>query len=119
MVLELKQVSKRYPSPAASEALTVLSEINLQVSDGDSIGILGPSGSGKSTLLNILGTLDRPSSGQVFLEGREIQSLDRRELATLRNRRIGFVFQLHHLLPQCTILENVLLPTLTDPALLQ
>lgn len=80
------------------------------------MAILGPSGCGKSTLLNIVGTLDSPTSGQVLLEGTDIQSLKEREIAQVRNHRIGFVFQLHHLLPQCTVLENVLIPTLAGPA---
>jgi ABC-type lipoprotein export system ATPase subunit len=74
--------------------------------------VVGPSGSGKSTLLNVTGALDRPTSGTVRFEGRDLAACSDRELAGLRNRAIGFVFQLHHLLPQCTVLENVLLPTL-------
>lgn len=73
---------------------------------------MGPSGSGKSTLLNIMGALDRPTSGRVLLSGRDLASLDDRDLAKIRNQEIGFIFQLHHLLPQCTVLENVLIPTL-------
>ncbi len=73
---------------------------------------MGPSGSGKSTLLNIIGTLDRPTRGQVLLEGQDLALLDESALAAVRNRRIGFIFQAHHLLPQCTVLENVLVPTL-------
>src|SRR5205814_8032829 len=81
---------------------------------GESAAIVGPSGSGKSTLLNIIGTLDRPSSGQVLLDGRELNQLDDIQLAVVRNREIGFIFQSHHLLPQCTVLENVLVPTLAN-----
>jgi lipoprotein-releasing system ATP-binding protein len=79
---------------------------------GETLAIVGPSGSGKSTLLNIIGTLDRPSSGTVRLDGQDLTELDEAQLASLRNRRIGFVFQAHHLLPHCTVLENVLVPTL-------
>ena len=77
--------------------------------------MVGPSGSGKSTLLNVIGALDRPTSGSVRLEGRALSGLSDDELADLRARRVGFVFQLHHLLPQCTLLENVLAPTLVAP----
>ena len=79
---------------------------------GDSMAILGPSGSGKSTLLNIIGALDRPTSGQVRIKGKDLSELDDRELAVIRNRELGFIFQLHHLLPQCTVIENVLIPTI-------
>jgi lipoprotein-releasing system ATP-binding protein len=111
-MLELVQVAKNYPSPGAAEGLCVLKEITLKVEEGRSVVIVGPSGSGKSTLLNIIGTLDRPTSGRVLFDGRDLGALDQIELARIRNRRIGFVFQLHHLLPQCTVLENVLIPTL-------
>jgi ABC-type lipoprotein export system ATPase subunit len=86
----------------------------LRVDQGQSVAVVGPSGSGKSTLLNIIGALDRPTSGRVLFDGRDLGKLDERELARIRNRQIGFVFQLHHLLPQCTVLENVLVPTLAD-----
>ena len=88
----------------------MLSGISLSIGRGESVGIIGPSGSGKSTLLNIMGTLDQPTSGQVLLDGRDISHLDEDELARIRNEQIGFVFQAHHLLPQCTVLENVLVP---------
>ena len=96
-------------------ALDVLRNVNHSQFRGESLAILGPSGCGKSTLLNLIGTLDQPTSGQVLLEGVDLQTLDARGIARMRNRRIGFVFQLHHLLPQCTVLENVLIPTLADP----
>ena len=80
-----------------------------------SVAIIGPSGSGKSTLLNIIGTLDHPTAGRVWLAGQDLSLLDDAQLGTLRNRQIGFIFQAHHLLPQCTVLENVLVPTLADP----
>jgi len=110
-MIELKEISKSYPQPGGGE-IPILREISLKVQAGESLVVTGPSGSGKSTLLNIIGALDRPSSGTVRFDGQEFSDLDERELARLRNRRIGFVFQLHHLLPQCTVLENVLLPTL-------
>jgi predicted ABC-type transport system involved in lysophospholipase L1 biosynthesis ATPase subunit len=79
---------------------------------GESLAIVGPSGSGKSTLLHIIGTLDKPTSGSVTLSGQDLAVLDDHQVATVRNRQIGFVFQSHYLLPQCTVLENVLVPTL-------
>jgi ABC-type lipoprotein export system ATPase subunit len=104
--LELNGVSKDYGDS------DVLHDVNLCLDGGEAIAIVGPSGSGKSTLLNIIGTLDRPTSGTVFFDGDDLLRLNADESAALRNRKIGFVFQLHHLLPQCTVLENVLIPTL-------
>src|SRR5216117_1163341 len=111
-LLKLSEMCKRHESPTGIETVPVLRDITLEIQRGESVAIVGPSGSGKSTLLNIMGTLDRPSSGQVLLDGRELNELDDIQLAAVRNREIGFIFQLHHLLPQCTILENVLVPTL-------
>lgn len=110
-MIEVVNLSKTYPQPGGGN-LPVLRGISLTVQPGESLVITGPSGSGKSTLLNIIGALDRPSAGTVQLDGRDLTGLSEQELATLRNRHIGFVFQLHHLLPQCSVLENVLLPTL-------
>ena len=116
-LLKLAKVSKRYPLPDRSEALTVLDDISMEVGVGESLAIVGPSGSGKSTLLQIIGTLDQPTSGEVLLAGRDLACLGPVPLATLRNRQIGFVFQAHYLLPQCSVIENVLVPTLaTDDA---
>jgi len=112
MLLKLDSISKYYDSTDNSNY--VLRDITLNVSNGESLAVIGPSGSGKSTLLNIIGTLDRPSSGKVLLEGKDLSQLDDKQQARVRNREIGFVFQLHHLLPQCTVLENVLVPTLVD-----
>ena len=111
-MLELVHVAKDYPSPGGSGSFTVLKDIALKVSGGESLAVVGPSGSGKSTLLNIIGALDRPSRGKVLLDGKDLGELGDSALAKLRSNRIGFVFQLHHLLPQCTVLENVLLPTI-------
>ncbi len=111
-MLELVHVVKSYPSPGSKEGLSVLKDITLKVEKGRSLVIVGPSGSGKSTLLNIISALDRPTSGRVLLDDKDLAELDETELARIRNRQIGFVFQLHHLLPQCTVLENVLVPTL-------
>ncbi len=111
-VLRLTNVSKRYSSTDGGGELVVLQGISLDLQGGESAAIVGPSGSGKSTLLNIIGTLDRPSSGQVLLDNEDLSRLDDNQLAAVRNRRIGFIFQGHHLLPQCTVLENVLVPVL-------
>ena len=113
-MLELVHVTKKYPSPVETGSVCVLNDISLKVNDGQSLVIVGPSGSGKSTLLNIIGALDRPTEGQVIFDGKNLSELDDNKLAGIRNHEIGFVFQLHHLLPQCTVLENVLIPTLTD-----
>jgi lipoprotein-releasing system ATP-binding protein len=112
-ILELTSVCKTY-SQARDAAATVLSDISLTVPAGEAMAIVGPSGSGKSTLLNLIGALDRPTSGTVRLDGRDLTSLNASELAEIRRTAIGFVFQQHHLLPQCTVLENVLLPALAS-----
>ena len=113
-LLELRNVCKTYRSEGGGP-LEVLRNVNHTMVRGESMAVLGPSGCGKSTLLNLIGTLDQPSSGEVLLQGVALQSLDERGIARMRNRHLGFVFQLHHLLPQCTVLENVLLPTFADP----
>jgi lipoprotein-releasing system ATP-binding protein len=114
-VLEVRSLSKEYPAPAGP--LRVLSDVDLTLKAGDSVSIVGPSGSGKSTLLYILGALEPPTSGTVLLNGKNPYALDDRGLAAFRNLQVGFVFQDHHLLPQCSVLENVLIPTLmgADP----
>jgi len=112
MMLELINVAKKYESPGDKQGLSVLKDITLKVEPGGSLVIVGPSGSGKSTLLNIIGALDVPSSGRVLFDGQDLGAMGETELAAIRNKQIGFVFQLHHLLPQCTVLENVLVPTL-------
>lgn len=113
-MLELINVTKTYQSPGSAGGVCVLKDITLKVENGQSIVIVGPSGSGKSTLLNIIGALDHPTAGKVLFDGRDLAGLDEVELAKIRNQEIGFVFQLHHLLPQCTVLENVLIPTLAN-----
>lgn len=113
-MLEVSNLSKIYPAPSGQ--LSVLSNVSIAMQRGESASIMGPSGSGKSTLLYILGALEPPTSGQVFLDGDDPFTLSPRALAEFRNRAIGFVFQDHLLLPQCTVIENVLLPTLVgDP----
>ncbi|HMJ67237.1 MAG TPA: ABC transporter ATP-binding protein [Candidatus Binatia bacterium] len=113
-LLQLQNVSKRFDSPESGEHLEILRNVNLDVARGSSLAITGPSGSGKSTLLNIIGTLDRPTSGDVLLAGQNLSGLSDKELAAVRNRKIGFVFQSHYLLPQCSVLENVLVPTVPN-----
>lgn len=113
-MLKLEHVSKTYPAPAG-QSLQVLKDVNLAVMPGQSVAIVGPSGSGKSTLLNIIGALDSPAGGKVLLEGRDLAALDEKARSEIRNRKIGFVFQQHHLLPQCSVLENVLVPALVAP----
>ena len=109
-MLEVHNLSKQYPTPRG--ALLILSAVSLTLERGDAVAIMGPSGSGKSTLLYILGALETPTSGSVTLDGRNPFDLAEPELAAFRNRQIGFLFQDHCLLPQCTVLENVLIPTL-------
>jgi lipoprotein-releasing system ATP-binding protein len=92
------------------ETLEVLRGVDLEVQAGESLAIVGPSGSGKTTLLQLLGTLDTPDAGAITIDGQELSTLDEKERTRLRNRQIGFVFQQHHLLPQLTVLENVLVP---------
>lgn len=111
ILLKLEGVSKQFETGAEGDSPLILENIDLEVRSGESVGILGPSGSGKTTLLNLIGTLDRPTSGKATLRGQDLTRLDEKDLSDLRNREIGFIFQLHHLLPQLSILENVLVPT--------
>jgi lipoprotein-releasing system ATP-binding protein len=110
MSLHVERLGKEYPTRTAP--LVVLRDVNLGLERGEAVAVMGPSGSGKSTLLHLLGTLDQPTTGTVRLDGKDPFALPERELADFRNRHIGFVFQDHHLLPQCSVLENVLIPTL-------
>lgn len=112
VLLELERVEKRFEAVAGVLPDPVLDGVSLKVERGESLAIVGPSGSGKSTLLYVMGGLDTPTAGRVLLEGTDLARLDEHGRADLRNRRIGFVFQSHHLLPQCSALENVLVPTL-------
>ena len=109
---ELRQVTKAYRTADAP----VLSGCDLTIEPAETVAIVGPSGSGKSTLLNLLGALDQPDAGEVLVAGKNLAQLKPTELAAFRNTEVGFIFQLHHLLPQCTVLENVLVPTLARNA---
>jgi ABC-type lipoprotein export system ATPase subunit len=115
MLLDIRNLTKTYRAPHGGDAVDVLHGAELQMNAGETLSIIGPSGSGKSTLLNIIGALDKAESGEVLVDGRNIAGLSSDELASYRNTTVGFIFQLHHLLPQCTILENVLIPTLVQP----
>lgn len=112
-MLEARNVSKSYPTPRGS--LSILTDISLALEQGESISIVGPSGTGKSTLLYILGALEPPTSGTVTLDGRDPFTLSDKDLSAFRNKEVGFVFQDHCLLPQCTVLENVLIPEMVVP----
>jgi lipoprotein-releasing system ATP-binding protein len=114
VTLSVSHLCKDYPT--RSGPLAVLRDVTFDLVPGEALAVMGPSGSGKSTLLHILGTLDQPTSGTVRLEGRDPFGLPERQLADFRNRHIGFVFQDHYLLPQCSVLENVLIPTLAAKA---
>ena len=111
-MLEAKNITKTYPT--AGGAVAVLDNVNLSLQRGDAVSIMGPSGSGKSTFLYVLGALETPTSGTVTLEGENPYSLDEARQAAFRNKRVGFLFQDHCLLPQCSVLENVLTPALVD-----
>ena len=111
-MLKVDNVSKEYPTPRGP--LRVLSNVSLSLNKGDAVSIMGPSGSGKSTLLYLIGALEPPTSGTITLNGQNPFVLNEKQLAAFRNREIGFVFQDHCLLPQCSVLENVLTPTLVS-----
>jgi len=115
MLLSLKNITKGFGDPADLSHRAVLKNLSLEVEEGESIAILGPSGSGKTTLLNLIGGLDHPDRGSVHFKDQDITGFSTAEMDRYRNRQIGFVFQFHHLLPQCTLLENVLVPALVNP----
>ena len=113
-LLSLEQIHKGFGNRNDASYRPVLNDLSLQVEEGEQIAILGPSGSGKTTLLNLVGGLDSPDKGSVKFRGEDITAYSNREIDQFRNREVGFVFQFHHLLPQCTLLENVLIPTLVE-----
>ncbi|MGL4773019.1 MAG: ABC transporter ATP-binding protein [Clostridium sp.] len=106
-IIELKNINKYYGKDVKTH---VLKDINLSVEEGSFVSIIGQSGSGKSTLLNIVGTLDKPTDGEIFINNTSTKDLNKNKLADLRNKDIGFIFQFHYLLPEFTVLENILMP---------
>ena len=117
-MISVQNLSKSYQTPG--ETIQVLTDLNLTLDPGDTASIVGPSGCGKSTLLNLLGALDRPTSGSIIIDGQDIANLTDPQASAFRNHSLGFIFQQQHLLPQLTVLENVLVPRLagdwTEPA---
>jgi lipoprotein-releasing system ATP-binding protein len=112
-ILRAESIVKTYPSKEGdSSVIRVLNEVHFEVSPGESVAIMGPSGSGKSTLLHILGGLDRPSKGEVYFSNKALSTYNNEALAQWRNKEVGFVFQFHHLLPEFSALENVMMPAL-------
>jgi len=111
-LLSVENLTREFNSTENGEPLRVLRGLILKVARGESVAIVGSSGCGKSTLLNLIGTLDQPTSGTIFFDGRDLSQLDAEELSLLRNCEMGFIFQSHHLLPQCSVMENVLIPTI-------
>ena len=116
MLLDIRNLTKTYGAPDGGDAVNVLRGVDLKMQAGETLSVTGPSGSGKSTVLNIIGALDKADSGEVIVNGQNVEKLGKDALAAYRSTTVGFIFQLHHLLPQCTILENVLVPTLAEEA---
>lgn len=114
MLVEVSNLTKSHPSPGGGKPVDILRGLDFEMDAGGTVAILGPSGSGKSTLLNILGALDKGDSGVVRVNGLEPGTLKGKDLVDFRRRSVGIVFQMHHLLPQCTVLENVLVPSIAD-----
>lgn len=112
MLLKITNIHKSYGSVQSKNHKQVLKDVSLEIGQGESLAILGPSGSGKSTLLNIIGALDTPDSGNIIFKEQPLNNNSEKALAAFRNKEIGFIFQSHHLLPQCNVLENILIPTL-------
>jgi len=112
MLLQLQNITKGYGQQGTHSYREVLKDLNLELKQGEKVAIIGPSGSGKTTLLNLIGALDLPESGKVLFEGKDITGYSKTELADFRNKHLGFIFQLHYLMPQLTLWENVLLPLL-------
>jgi ABC-type lipoprotein export system ATPase subunit len=112
MFIEVKNIAKSYTNTSGVVQRKVLTNLNLTAEKGEKIAIMGPSGSGKTTLLNLLATFDLPDTGEIVVNNRSYSAMTQNDLLAYRNKEVGFVFQFHHLLPQCTLLENVLLPTI-------
>ena len=111
-MIEVSNLSKSFPSPDGEEAIDIFNEVNLTVEEGSSVALVGPSGSGKSTLLNMIGLLDLPTQGKIVVDQKDHALLSEEQVSEYRNQTVGFIFQSHHLLPSCTVLENVMLPGL-------
>jgi lipoprotein-releasing system ATP-binding protein len=118
-MIEISNLSKSYPSPDGDEVVEVFSGVNLSIVKGASVAIVGPSGSGKSTLLNVIGLLDKATEGELEVDQKKLNTLSEQEVAHYRNQTVGFVFQSHHLLPSCTVLENIMIPALAGFGSLQ
>lgn len=112
MQISVKQISKTYRNSLGQVDREVLKDLDMEVEKGEKLAIMGPSGSGKTTLLNLLGTLDVPDTGSITIDNQMVADMTERDILAFRNTKIGFVFQFHHLLPQCTLWENTMLPTL-------
>lgn len=109
-VLQCQNLVKTYQAADDSQ-ISILSDVSFELELGHSMAVVGPSGCGKSTLLNLIGTLDKPNDGKILFDGRDISQMNDKQAAHFRNQELGFIFQEHHLLPQCSVLENVCLPT--------
>jgi len=114
MLLQLQNITKGYGQSGTHSYRPVLKDLNLELHQGEKVAIIGPSGSGKTTLLNLIGALDLPETGKVLFEGTDITGYSKNELANFRNKKLGFIFQMHYLMPQLTLWENVLLPLLPE-----
>ncbi|MEK0444755.1 MAG: hypothetical protein RLZZ399_76 [Verrucomicrobiota bacterium] len=119
MLIDIQNLYKAHPAPLGGAPLPILKNLDFSLAEGATAAIVGPSGSGKSTLLNIVGALDRADSGSIRVNGQDLGQLNENELADYRLHSVGFVFQMHHLLPQCSVLENVLAPSLVKPRQIQ
>jgi lipoprotein-releasing system ATP-binding protein len=119
MLLQLQNIVKGYGEPGTHSYRAVLKDLNFELKQGEKVAIIGPSGSGKTTLLNLIGTLDVPDAGEIYFAGKNITGFSKKELAVFRNMHLGFIFQLHHLMPQLTLWENILLPLLPQSKILK